>query len=680
MRSGRNEPIGPASDAGRPRTASGQGRRRPTVAAVLALVVLLPAAGAGVLAGVYAASSWSDHRDWAQIQPAGLASQRLTQLYADEVSEGTATVAVATAHDLGVSVSTLDKLIGIDFEDNMLQARRAFDANPTLHAYPQLAEDIARLEQLRSDVDANHSGAAAAVAVFSALSADINRLWLARLDDIRGDANRIGSSTGILDAQVDVLRLTHLALSASIDLSQYANNVLRGQNSRTNVTALIDANSRYDGALSDISGRYGPKVAAAWKTLQTDPATARFQSVIAQAVAVGLTGASSPLASDLKAYGAAFGDAVAWQGDVTALAAAASTDVTDLAARQGATATREFLAALAAALGVLVVAVGGSALAARSISRPLRRLSTAAAEITGGQFVGPEIPVGGPREVAQTSEAVNNMRSTLVAVESLTAALARDPGPVGSDQPPPFRTDQPLEAGTDKLRYSITAAEQQWARMLEIATHDPLSGLLNRNGAVDAIRRDLARAERDHIPVTVLFMDLDELKHINDTYGHAAGDRAIKAAAGTLRATTRGADIVARLGGDEFLVSTSNQTPGEAEALAERVLEAVRERTISVDGAAIPLACSIGVAHVQPDDTVESLIHHADQALYAAKQNGRDQVAVYHAEEVPAARVPVSSALPGSSGRMASRRARPYMLRPTGNPGSPEEDLDSRRP
>ena len=632
MRGGRTHPARPEAGAVRDGTPPIRLRRRPTVAAALALVVLLPTVGAMTLATIYAAGGWSARGAWAQIQSASAASEQLTELHAESVTEGTATMAIATAHDLGMSPSTLATMTGVDFEASMLSARRIIDADPTLHAYPQLAGDVGRLDQLRRDVDANLVSAPAAVAMFSAFGADINALWLARFNDIGSYSGRIGN-TGTIGLYVQIMQLTHEALSASIDRTDYTNDVVRGQATPANLTALIDANSRYATALSDISGRYGPKATAAWKALQADPATVRVEAIIAQTVTDGLTGAPSPFGTDLTTYSAAFASGAAWEARVTALAVAASDDVHDLAARQDAAATREFLAALAAAAIVLGAAVGGAALAATSITRPLRRLAASAAEITGGHFAGPEIPVGGPREVAQTSAAVNDMRATLVAVESLTATLPHDPGWLASDQPLPGRTGQSLPSAAVQLRYPTTPAGQQRARLLEITTRDHLSGLLNRSAALDAISRNLTRARRDHTPVSVLFMDLDGLKAINDTHSHAAGDRAITAAAKALRAATGDDDIVARLGGDEFLVSTAGQTPADTEMLAERIREAVAEETIAVKGGLIPLACSIGVARARPDDTVDSLIHHADHALHEAKQHGGNQVAVYHAAE-----------------------------------------------
>jgi diguanylate cyclase (GGDEF)-like protein len=139
----------------------------------------------------------------------------------------------------------------------------------------------------------------------------------------------------------------------------------------------------------------------------------------------------------------------------------------------------------------------------------------------------------------------------------------------------------------------------------------------------------------------LLFIDLDGLKSINDTHGHRAGDEAIKLAAQALRDTARTSDVVARLGGDEFLVAGACvDDRHDLESLAERIHRAVGESTLQTDRGSVPLQCSIGVATSVPGDDVESLIHQADEALYAAKRRGRNQISWRHGAAIPTQRRP----------------------------------------
>jgi diguanylate cyclase (GGDEF)-like protein len=258
------------------------------------------------------------------------------------------------------------------------------------------------------------------------------------------------------------------------------------------------------------------------------------------------------------------------------------------------------------------------------------------------------MPPSGPREVADTIVAVDELTAVLAAVESFTVTLAEDPTSESLDVPLPGRTGVALQTTLDRLRESVRDAEKQRVELHKVATHDGLTGVLNRTAALAAVKRELGRAQRGGAAVLLLFIDLDGLKEINDTYGHAAGDEAIRLAAKALRTEARGSDVVARLGGDEFLVAgTCNETRGDLPSLARRIHRAVAHQSLSIDGITMPLRCSIGVAMSNPGDEVESLIHEADQALYEAKRRGRNQVFWRNIPTIPA---PRASAAPVGAG------------------------------
>jgi diguanylate cyclase (GGDEF)-like protein len=140
--------------------------------------------------------------------------------------------------------------------------------------------------------------------------------------------------------------------------------------------------------------------------------------------------------------------------------------------------------------------------------------------------------------------------------------------------------------------------------------------------------RELDRAER---PFSILLMDIDKFKSVNDRYGHPVGDVAIKAVAQVLRDTARGTDFVARYGGEEFAVGMVETNSRGAELMAERVRSAM-ERTVvtRVADGALKVTLSIGVASF-PEDTrnTAELLAGADMALYHAKRNGRNKVSLY---------------------------------------------------
>ena len=229
------------------------------------------------------------------------------------------------------------------------------------------------------------------------------------------------------------------------------------------------------------------------------------------------------------------------------------------------------------------------------------------------------------------------MTSVFSAVEAFTVTLAEDPDAPSLDEPLPGRTGQALQTTLNRLRESVRHAERQRVILHEMATHDSLTGLLNRQAARSAVIRELAMARRESRAVMMLYIDLDNLKGINDSYGHKVGDDAIRLTGQALRTAARASDIVARVGGDEYLVAGPAAAHDEVQALADRLRRTVAASRLAVGAELVPLRCSIGVSYSAPDDDVDSLIHKADQALYVAKQLGRDRSAWHEdtADRIP---------------------------------------------
>ena len=167
-------------------------------------------------------------------------------------------------------------------------------------------------------------------------------------------------------------------------------------------------------------------------------------------------------------------------------------------------------------------------------------------------------------------------------------------------------------------------------RLNQLALHDSLTGLPNRALFLDRAGNAIDRARRTGDNVVVMFLDLDRFKSINDTLGHASGDRLLTVVAERLRAAVRPGDTVARLGGDEFVVLCERvSSPLEALALAERLCNTV-QRPVNIQGLDFSFTTSIGVAITRGEagDTTDTLINNADGAMYKAKVQGRNQVVV----------------------------------------------------
>ena len=168
------------------------------------------------------------------------------------------------------------------------------------------------------------------------------------------------------------------------------------------------------------------------------------------------------------------------------------------------------------------------------------------------------------------------------------------------------------------------------ARLMHDAFHDPLTGLPNRALFRDRVAHALSRLQRTTvIGTTVLFLDLDDFKAVNDTLGHSAGDRVLELVGERLSSVTRGFDTVARLGGDEFAILLEElESHEEALAIVERVHVALAV-PLPVDGRELRIAASIGVAHASADDDSNTLLRNADVAMYEAKESGKSRHAIY---------------------------------------------------
>ena len=186
------------------------------------------------------------------------------------------------------------------------------------------------------------------------------------------------------------------------------------------------------------------------------------------------------------------------------------------------------------------------------------------------------------------------------------------------------------------LRKRAETEREDHRRSLEhLATHDPLTGLPNRLFLRDNLPAMLQHASASGKALALLFLDLDQFKSINDTRGHAAGDELLRETARRLRGSIAASDIVVRMGGDEFVLLVAD--PGDRQnvsAVAQRVLEAMRQ-PLKIEDQSFAMSASIGVG-VFPDDgqDLESLLKHADIALYEAKSAGRDNIKFFRADMV----------------------------------------------
>lgn len=188
-------------------------------------------------------------------------------------------------------------------------------------------------------------------------------------------------------------------------------------------------------------------------------------------------------------------------------------------------------------------------------------------------------------------------------------------------------------AAEDTLKRQTAELEQLHAALIEVANRDSLTNLYNRRAFRELTGQVFKSAYRSGESISLLILDLDHFKQVNDRFGHAEGDRVLQAVAATLKATARDNDIVARYGGEEFVVAMLGVDGAESQLMAERLRLAIA----AIQGLKSPITASIGTASCQPalhprgDEThsLEVLLDQADQALYAAKNRGRNTVCIY---------------------------------------------------
>ena len=173
----------------------------------------------------------------------------------------------------------------------------------------------------------------------------------------------------------------------------------------------------------------------------------------------------------------------------------------------------------------------------------------------------------------------------------------------------------------------ILAKQRQQIENLKIASRvDGLTQLANRSFLDKKLGEAIIMARQGPDPLSLLMIDIDYFKNINDTYGHQGGDRVLKGVASKIRSSVRDSDFTARFGGDEFAVILQKASAGTAVNVAWKLCTNLRESLFDLDDMRVSVTVSIGVAQVGEGDTIETLLRRADQALYKVKAEGRNRV------------------------------------------------------
>lgn len=179
-----------------------------------------------------------------------------------------------------------------------------------------------------------------------------------------------------------------------------------------------------------------------------------------------------------------------------------------------------------------------------------------------------------------------------------------------------------------QLEKANVQLSQKQRDLERLTRQDGLTGLFNRNTFVELTRQELLRAQRQHLPTSILLLDLDHFKKVNDTWGHPAGDAVLRHVAALALRTVRNTDLVGRLGGEEYIILLPGTSVEAARRVAEKLRSQIEASAVEWESTAIRVTVSMGLAGVPANEKrdFEGLYTDADKALYLAKKNGRNRV------------------------------------------------------
>jgi diguanylate cyclase (GGDEF)-like protein len=211
---------------------------------------------------------------------------------------------------------------------------------------------------------------------------------------------------------------------------------------------------------------------------------------------------------------------------------------------------------------------------------------------------------------------------------------------------------QTYDTANDRFPDAVTRVGRAYNRvqlqLAEMVLNDAMTGCLNRRGFDQALTREVARSSRASSELSLVAIDLDHFKNVNDTFGHVAGDGVLRDFGKLLTQAARAGDMVGRVGGEEFSVLLPDTGLAGATLVAQRLCDRIRKHVFTVDGKRVMITASFGVVSTRPgrDESDANLTQRGDEALYWAKNSGRDCVRIWSPEALEGDPAPISSAAP----------------------------------
>ncbi len=613
-----------------------------SLAARLLTVVLVPVLGLQIFAYREVQAHRNEAQSAAEVRAQVAILQRGGQLIVPLYVEYTATDGVTRAESLGIDRTALATATDIDYLGLVADARVELDqgldelvaagsgvvvsSGATLDDEAQSIRE--QLAQVRNAFDARQQVAADVDAVFTRMIALLDEL------DTRGhevfdsattsELAKVGAETGLL---LDALGY------ATTELHLLAKAGMSGGN-RDAVIGAVEAGGAFDSSLAGLRAIIAPLRRPAFDEATQDSsfvavhtslpiwAARMLRSSDADAQIID---SNSLLSSIVNLLTASF-DRLNGLQTYADTFLAEEVGIADIIQAEAEDNQHNALVVMLAAIGISLLLLG---LVLLSILRPLRRLTRQSQQVVEGDLALAAVKPTGPTDIRVVMRTFNEMVSTLRAYDAQVRRLAL--GDTQIDHTLPGRLGDTLRqsvahlaAVTSKLHASQAAANIQ-------ARTDSLTGLANRTAAFEHLAVLSSQARLDKVRSAVVFLDLDGFKSVNDTQGHAEGDRILSEIGARLR-TACPDQLVARIGGDEFIVLVNGVSDhDEVTTLARRLIEIVSAPCTGSGGQLFAISASAGVAFVDGTRDPLDCIAQADSAVYHAKESGRGRVEVYNA-------------------------------------------------
>lgn len=602
------------------------------VRSVLAVIALLPLVGAGWFAVGEVLSARAEREQAEGINRAIDDLVALSELRSRVLDEQNWTAAEVGIDQLGLPAEFVESMTGIDIPARSLAASTGVDRlMADLGIDDDLALELAGIRDGLPERELADTGEQ-----YRAFERRIAELSNARFDAAIEGASDV-TDGGSLIASVRVFRATTVARQAvSAEFNHYFGAQFSVVTKRTDeIRGIIDTRALRVDAMNEAVRLAADtsRTAAVLDLIATSSAANSFDESSDAVVDANIRGeapesALSAVLDDLSAVSRDFENASVTTEMYFDLVTAAGEDVASAAQIARAGAQSRNRQAVILLVGLVVLSGIAATAATRTLVRPLHRLADTARRLSTGQDGIEELPESGPHEMRDVARALNQASHTLALAERQALALAEGELDHASLQSTTVGTlGASLQGAVRTLATSLQEREKYRRRMTHEATHDGLTQLPNRNASLDRLAEGLAGVDRGG-KLAVLFVDVDGFKHVNDRYGHHAGDHVLRVTASRLAAALRPTDHAGRLGGDEFVVIAEPVVDAEdAISVAKRIQDALTE-PIEVENATVTIGSSVGIALNDSETTASELLRDADIALYHAKELGRDRIEV----------------------------------------------------